>query len=208
MVTLDHIVLTADNLFDMDKRKNRENIIVVARKIFAFYGYRKATLEEIAGATGMGKSSIYYYFTSKEDVFHAVIKTEAEIMKAKLLEATSKVSDPIEKFRQYVIVRMEIIEALANYYHAVHSDYMLNMDFVKKMRDDYDQQEIELVKKILQEGAKNNLFRIEDEELAALAITTALKGLEAPLIADKNEKLSKHRMERILHMLSYGIVKR
>lgn len=208
VVILDNLGVTVDNLFDMDKRKNKESIIEVARKIFAFYGYKKATLDEIASATGMGKSSIYYYFTCKEDVFRAVIETEAEIMKGKLQEAISNAKDPIEKFRQYIIIRMGIINVLANYYQAMHNDYLLSMDFVKKMREKYDQQEVELLKKIFQEGTEKGLFRIDDEELAALAVTTALRGLETPLMADKNEKLPEQRMERILQMLSYGIVKR
>ncbi len=192
----------------MDKSKNRDRIIDVARKIFAFYGYKKATLDEIAAATGMGKSSIYYYFTSKEEVFRAVIETEAEIMKSKLIEAISSVTDPIEKFRKYVTTRMEVINALTNYYQTLHSDYLLKLDFVKKMRKNYDKQEIILLKKLFQEGKDSGLFRIDDAELAALAVATALIGLEAPMIADKNEKLPEHRTERILHMLSYGIVKR
>lgn len=208
MVTLDHLVGIVDNLFNMDKRKNKESIIEVARRIFAFYGYKKATLDEIAAATGMGKSSIYYYFTCKEDVFRAVIETEAELMRNKFQEAISNASDPIEKFRQYVITRMAIIDTLANYYQAVHSDFLLNLDFVKKMREDYDLQEVAFLSQIFEEGTEQGLFRIEDAELAALAVTTALKGLEAPLIADKNEKLPEHRIERVLHMLSYGIVKR
>jgi len=192
----------------MDKRKNKEGIIEVARKIFAFYGYKKATLDEIATASGMGKSSIYYYFSCKEDVFRSVIETEAGIMKSRLNEAIGNAKDPIEKFRQYVTIRMGVIDELANYYQAIHSDYLLNLDFVKKMRENYDKQEVDLLKTIFLEGTELGLFRIADEELAALAVTTALKGLEAPIMADKNEKLTKHRMERIVQMLSYGIVKR
>ena len=208
LVTLDLLDITVYNLSDMDKRKNKETIIEVARKIFAFYGYKKATLDEIASATGMGKSSIYYYFSCKEDVFRAVIETEAEIMTNKLQEAISNAKDPIEKFRQYVITRMEVVDALTNYYQAIHNDFLLHMDFVKKMRENYDQQEVALLKNIFLEGTEKGLFRIEDEELASLAVTTALKGLEVPMMADKNEKSPELRLERILHMLSYGIVKR
>jgi AcrR family transcriptional regulator len=192
----------------MDKRKNKDSIIEVARKIFAFYGYRRATLDEIAAATGMGKSSIYYYFSCKEEVFRAVIEIEADIMKNKLLKAISSVTDPIAKFHKYVITRMEVINELANYYQAVHNDYLLNLDFVKKMRKNYDQQEVDLLRHIFQEGANLGVFRINDAELAALAVSTALKGLETSMIAEKHEKLPAQRIERILHMLSYGIVRR
>ena len=192
----------------MDKKKNKKNIIEVARRIFAFYGFKKATLEEIASASGMGKSSIYYYFASKEDVLRAVIETEAEIMKNKLLDAISKGSNPIEKFRQYVITRIEVINELTNYYQVVHSDHLLQIDFITNMRKSYDQQEVDLLKDIFQEGVNSDLFRIKDSEIAAIAVTTALKGLEAPIMADKHENSLNYRTERILHMLSYGIVKR
>lgn len=192
----------------MDKKKNQKNIIEVARRIFAFYGFKKATLEEIASASGMGKSSIYYYFASKEDVLRAVIETEAEIMKNKLLDAISKGSNPIEKFRQYVTTRIEVINELTNYYQVVHSDHLLQIDFITNMRKSYDQQEVDLLKDIFQEGVNSDLFRIKDSEIAAIAVTTALKGLEAPIMADKHENSLNYRTERILHMLSYGIVKR
>ena len=48
------------------KEEVRIYIVGVARKIFTRYGFRKTTMEEIAKASQMGKSSIYYYFKSKK----------------------------------------------------------------------------------------------------------------------------------------------
>ena len=56
------------------KSQVRSQIVDVARKIFTRYGFRKTTMEEIALASSMGKSSIYYYFPSKEDIFRAVVE--------------------------------------------------------------------------------------------------------------------------------------
>jgi len=49
------------------KDQNRENILKIAREIFSKYGYKKTTLDDIANAVRKGKSSLYYYFKSKED---------------------------------------------------------------------------------------------------------------------------------------------
>ncbi|PIF05120.1 MAG: TetR family transcriptional regulator, partial [Draconibacterium sp.] len=62
------------------KDTNRENILKIAREIFSKYGYKKTTLDDIASAVRKGKSSLYYYFKSKEDLFHAVIMKEVEIL--------------------------------------------------------------------------------------------------------------------------------
>ena len=55
------------------KDLNRENILKIARDIFSKYGFKKTTLDDIANAVRKGKSSLYYYFESKEDLFQAVI---------------------------------------------------------------------------------------------------------------------------------------
>ncbi len=43
-------------------------IITAARGIFAQYGFRKTTMDEIARAAHLAKSSIYHYFRSWESV--------------------------------------------------------------------------------------------------------------------------------------------
>ncbi|HNX67284.1 MAG TPA: helix-turn-helix domain-containing protein, partial [Bacteroidales bacterium] len=58
----------------------KAKIVEIAREIFTRFGFKKTTMEEIAVASRKGKSSIYYYFTSKEDVFKAVVEREAEEM--------------------------------------------------------------------------------------------------------------------------------
>jgi len=82
-----------------EKVDNRTSIVEKAREIFAHYGFRKTTMNEIADGVGKRKSSLYYYFDSKEDVYRAVIEKEAETMKEKLLYAVSKEKDPVEMLR-------------------------------------------------------------------------------------------------------------
>ena len=192
----------------MEKGVNRNSIVEVARSIFARYGFRKTTMNEIANGVGKGKSSLYYYFSSKEDVYRAVIENEADTMKIKLIDAVGAVNDPVEKLRKYVETRMEILHELINFHQAINSEYLTNIDFIKKMRKKYDIEEVTLLKNILQLGADNGTFRIKDVELTALAVATALKGLEIPLLASHNDISTELRIERILQILFFGIVKR
>ncbi|MDP4291368.1 MAG: TetR/AcrR family transcriptional regulator [Bacteroidota bacterium] len=192
----------------MEKGINRNSIVEKAREIFARYGFRKTTMHEIAEGVGKGKSSLYYYFSSKEDVYRAVIEKEAETMKKKLIDAVSAENDPVEKFRIYVIARMEILHELVNFHQAFTTEYLTNLDFIQKMRKKYDHEEVLLLKSILQLGADKGTFRIEDVELTALAVATALKGLEVPLLTSHNEISIEKRIDRIMQILFYGIVKR
>lgn len=192
----------------MEKDINRNGIVEVAKEIFAHYGFRKTTMNEIADGVGKGKSSLYYYFSSKEDVYRAVIEKEADTMKNKLIDAVERVDDPIEKLRMYVVTRMEILHELINFHQAIHSEHLTNIDFIQKMRKKYDNEEVIILKSILQFGVESKTFRIEDVDLTALTVATALKGLEIPLLASQNETSIELRVDRILQILFFGIVKR
>ena len=75
----------------------RENILTIAQEIFSKFGYKKTTLDDIANAVRKGKSSLYYYFSSKEDLFQEVIQKEADILREELAKVLQKDIDPAEK---------------------------------------------------------------------------------------------------------------
>jgi AcrR family transcriptional regulator len=103
----------------INKEEFRKKIIISAGQIFSHYGFKKTTMDEIAKALKMGKSSIYYYFESKEDIFEAVVQYEANILRNELTTAIKTVESPIDKMRSYIFVRMKSFEKLSNYYNAI-----------------------------------------------------------------------------------------
>ena len=66
-----------------------EIILNSAKTIFARYGFKKTTMDEIAQAARKGKSSIYHYFKSKEDIFKAIVEKEADELSAAIAKATN-----------------------------------------------------------------------------------------------------------------------
>ena len=136
----------------VQKDEVRDSIIQVAARIFTRFGYRKTTMEEIALACRKGKSSIYYYFPGKEDIFRAVVEKEAEELKKDLLQAVKKPDDPMEQLKTYILFRMHKLKTLTNFYAPLKSDHLSHMQFIEEIRRDYDQNEIRLVKEILQSG--------------------------------------------------------
>jgi len=87
----------------------RTMIIDIARNIFSHFGFKKTTMEEIAQASRKGKSSIYYYFSSKEDIFKAVVEKEADELLQEITAGLEKIEDPVEKLKFYISTRMKRI---------------------------------------------------------------------------------------------------
>ena len=189
------------------KDEVRKRIVFVASKIFTRFGFKKTTMEEIAMASKKGKSSIYYYFNSKEDIFRAVVEREAEELKKDLYKAVENVEDPIEKLRTYVLFRMHKLNTLTNFYAALKHEYLDHLEFIENIRKEYDRNEIKVLKSILQKGIDMGKFDIEDPELAAVAIATAMKGLEIPLFIRKEHGDIEKRLDSLIKFLFYGLVK-
>lgn len=51
--------------------KRREDILRAAGSIFSHYGFRRASLEEIAREAGISRTGLYHHFSSKEEIFRA-----------------------------------------------------------------------------------------------------------------------------------------
>lgn len=192
----------------LDKDEVKDAIVSVARSIFSRFGFKKTTMDEIAIASHKGKSSIYYYFSSKEDIFKAVVEKEASILKQELIHAINNADSPAQKLKAHVLIRMNSMGKLANFYNAIKDDYLSNLDFIEKIRRKYDLEEIQMMENILNEGVKDNIFEIDDTSLAAIAIVTALKGMEIPLFWGAEEKNVEHRLDHLIHILFNGVMKR
>ena len=53
--------------------KTREKIIEVADKLFGRFGFYKTSMDEIAKIARKAKGSLYYHFSSKEELFKEVM---------------------------------------------------------------------------------------------------------------------------------------
>jgi AcrR family transcriptional regulator len=192
----------------VNKEEYRKKIIITAGQIFSRYGYRKTTMDEIARALKMGKSSIYYYYPGKEEIFEAVVLYEANVLRNELTAAIKSVESPVGKMEKYVFVRMKAFEKLSNYYNAIFDKNLDHFDFIERIREKYDREELAILKLILFDGVRKKIFNVENSEYTALAIQTTLKGLEVPLFWKKREVNIDHRLRAILDVLFYGIAKK
>jgi AcrR family transcriptional regulator len=191
------------------KAEVRAQIVDVARKIFTRYGFRKTTMEEIAAASRKGKSSIYYYFPSKEEIFRAVVEKEASELKERLEKTIHTDATPVEKLKAYILFRLHHVRTLENFYAALNEEYLSHMGFILEIRKKFDREELEVVREILEEGLKDGTFQLNNSEIGAIAIATMMKGLELPLLLSDDHKTDRGELlDDLIRVLFYGILRR
>lgn len=205
---MDRNTKTVEKSNNMSKDDFKQQIVLVATEVFNRFGYKKTTMDEIAAQLGKGKSSIYYYFKSKEEIFEAVVVKEAALLRNEVRLAIEQTADPKQQIQNYVLTRMKAYKRIVNYNNVLKDNILLHLDFVKEIRDSYDRYQVELVKKILDDGVAADTFEIEDTQLAATGIITALKGFQSPSIEAFNDEEIAVKLDNLLNILFYGITKR
>jgi len=186
----------------------RKKIVRAASEVFGRYGYRKTTVEDIAMQLHMVKSSLYYYFRGKEDIFNAVVNCEARKVRRHLLAILEQNDDPRTRLRKYILARMEALKEIAGRYPSIFDPTLTHYDFIENIRRKYDRSEQMTIRRILQEGMSRDVFYMQDPSLAATVICTAMKGLEIPFYWRKKEGQRFYHVDNLLHLLFYGLVKR
>ncbi|MBS4015335.1 MAG: TetR/AcrR family transcriptional regulator [Candidatus Latescibacteria bacterium] len=186
----------------------KEIVLNVAQDIFAQYGLTKTMIDDIAKAAGVGKSSIYYYFKNKEDIFRAVIETQVQKVQEKIRASINAAPTPQEKLKAFVISRMKSFREVAHIYNHVFKDeYLKHYEYIQKIRKDYDQMELDLVASILSEGINSGVFKIQDPSLASFVIMVGIKGLEYEWATSTDIQKMEQDTEKLFEILFHGIMK-
>lgn len=89
------------------QQQNEARILDAAVEVFATYGYRGATVDEVAERAGISKPNLHYYFERKRDLYLAVLKRTLEIWLAPLRELDRE-GDPSEELGQYIAHKVEL----------------------------------------------------------------------------------------------------
>lgn len=89
--------------------RQRERILEAAAGQFLADGYAAASVREIADAVGIGPSTLYHYFASKEDLLVAVHEEGLKRIQAALVDALAGVEEPWERLETACIAHLEAL---------------------------------------------------------------------------------------------------
>lgn len=79
------------------KNDRAEQIALAAFHHFASQGYQSASLEQIAATAGIGKSTVYEYYNSKEELFVSAVQVAGGGWFEELSAILSQTQDPMER---------------------------------------------------------------------------------------------------------------
>lgn len=167
---------------DMSISKTRQILVDVARQLFAKNGMENTTMNDIAQASGKGRRTLYTYFSSKEEIYAAVIESELERLSDKLDEVLAMKMSPQEKIIELIYTHLRSIRESVVRNGNLRAEFFRNIWMVEKCRKKFDADEIEIFRKVYAEGKAEGEFDIDNVDIVADITHYCIKGLEVPYI--------------------------
>lgn len=166
----------------MSTSKKKALLIDVARKLFAQKGLNGTTMNDIANESGISRRTLYVYFSNKEEIYSAVIETEIERLSDKMDEVASRDIDPELKVATLIYTHLNAVKETVVRNGSLRAEFFRNIWMVEKARKNFDEDEIEILRKIYSEGKEDGEFDIDNVDLVADITHYCIKGLEVPFI--------------------------
>jgi len=185
-----------------------EEILSGAKKLFGKHGLKKTTMEEIATAAGKGKSTLYYYFPSKNEIFEAVVEDEMKNVVKRIREAVNNSLTAKEKLKAFLNSQITSIIGFHSFREVLFDDLIDSMRMLICIKSRYEQIQIDMIKEILLGGCQSGEFKdIPSEKMDKMSfvMVTAFRGLHFPLSIELSELQTHEYFDEMIDMLIAGI---
>lgn len=99
---------------DEEKSARRDEIMAAAKTVFARKGFHATTIADVAKQAGLAYGSIYWYFDSKDSLFHALMAVEEQALRSHIASALAALDPNADRetaFRTAVRATFEFFEA-------------------------------------------------------------------------------------------------
>lgn len=171
----------------------RDSMIASAEKHFSLLGFEKTTLDDITGENGKSKTSIYYHFKNKHEIFKSVMEKEFEDVKSDLMAAIDHSgASRMDDMKAYLRTRLDSLQKQGAFRRYASSKFAFGENPVSKVVNDarkafdiWEKQYLESnIKKGLDEGS---IPRTISPEMFSTTLINILKALEIQFFSSKDK---------------------
>jgi AcrR family transcriptional regulator len=195
---------------DLRETGAREKILDAAVYLFSSKGYEKTSMKDIAEEAGVNKALLFYYFSSKENLYRHIIVDMHEKFYRRIEsvnEELLQIEDIAERFGMLVKLYIEQFSQTRNIVHIIaHEIVRPDSELIDSIKEVIYKVRQPMVD-ILSEGMNLGVFRVDDPYFTADAVLGILQIFyRMPICLEPNfndEEIYKYMMS----LVNYGIIK-
>ena len=166
--------------------KTKRKIFETSMKLFAEKGYDATSIEEITATVGVAKGTLYYHFSSKEEIFNFLVEEGIKLLQNSIDIKTAKRDNYVDKIKAIVLIQIKIVAKYEDIITILLSQFWGNEERNKKCQN-HVYEYISKIEKIVQDGINKQEIKNGD----ARAIASEIYGLIcSTLIYKKRERIN------------------
>lgn len=174
--------------------KTKRKIFETSMKLFAEKGYDATSIEDITATVGVAKGTLYYHFSSKEEIFNFLIEEGIKLLQNSVDIKTSKHNNYIDKIKAIVLIQIKIVAKYENIITILLSQFWGTKERNKKCQD-LVYQYIGQIEKIVQEGIEKGEIKKGDTR----AIASEIYGLICSTLVYKKREIENMNIMQLYH---------
>ena len=193
----------------------QQQILAAAKRLFQQYGLAKVTMDDVAKAIGKGRSSLYYYYKSKDEIFDAVLAIEIREMITAMAHAVNKAAGIEQKLHAFFLTKVEVLREKRAFFKTLDAgmdaDAFSNFQKAKiTLHNIIVRQESDLLEQVLIHSISNGeLRKLSASELETLimVLLSSLRGLKRELELELESDPAKiaPAVDMFTHMIMHGL---
>ncbi|MBI9092975.1 MAG: TetR/AcrR family transcriptional regulator [Desulfobacterium sp.] len=144
--------------------KYRE-LFSVSLELFALFGYKKTTVQDVADRLGMTKGNLYFYVKNKQDLYLKTITHALDLWRDSVKQAVDRETDPVVKFRTMALKSVDYIENNAMLRQILMNDpSIFTLSSSEDRFYEINQSAMTIIQEILNQGIEAKRFHPVDVE--------------------------------------------
>ena len=101
--------------------RTKRKIFEISMDLFAKKGYDATSVEEITAVVGVAKGTLYYHFSSKEEIFNFLVEEGMKLLKNSVEIKTAKLETTTEKLKAILLIQIKILTKYESFIRIIAS---------------------------------------------------------------------------------------
>ncbi len=190
----------------MKRRIDNDRIMDAAVVCFSKNGYKKTTLEDIAGELGISASSMYAYTQSKRDLYEQAVRYVLLRWQNRVRQAVAAASTPRDRLLTLMRTALLYLGGDADFCALLKNDPSIFPMFPAV--DPYEEingASVTMLERILAEGVESGDFRAMDTRAAAEVVFSIYKSFIIHTYVQGEPEYLERYMDSTIDLIVNGI---
>jgi AcrR family transcriptional regulator len=192
----------------MQKRESKENrkedIFAAAVTCFNKNGYYKTSMDMIAESANMTKRGLYYHFKSKDELFIELFHYMNKKYYSQIPPYASQVSDPEERMLMFLKIANTVLKENTDFLKFSHEFMSIGIrkPAIREVMSSYYSEQVEKVKRIVDNGIQSGQFApVDSEKMARAIVLITIGAFNTYFTLNAAFNLAEQHNFNILHLL-------